>query len=95
MERKRCFLSEEEERSGAEAATTYYETPLTLVTSFKYLGIVLSEVDENWPAVVRNLWKVRRKKVGLTRVMRREGADDQTLSQIYLAVVQSVMLYGN
>ena len=52
---KRRQLVEEEARSGTATAITAYEIPLTPVTSFKYLGIFLSESDDNWLAVVRNL----------------------------------------
>ena len=38
--------------------------------------------------------KARRKRARLTRVLVREGTDDQNLGQIYLAVVQSILLYG-
>ena len=51
--------------------------------------------DNDWPAVVRNLQKSRRKWVRLTRILSREGADARTSGQIYLAVVQLVQLYGS
>ena len=92
-ERKRRCLAEDEARAGTELAITAYGTPINLVTSFKYLGRVLSEADENWPAVVNNLWRARQKWVRLTRVSSREGADARTSGQIYLAVVHLVMLY--
>ena len=50
--------------------------------------------DDNWPAVVNNLQREQQKWARLTRVLIREGADARTSGQIYLAVVQSVMLYG-
>ena len=43
--------------------------------------------------VVRNLRKAWQKWVRLMRVLSREGADARTLGQIYLAVVQLVLLY--
>ena len=51
--------------------------------------------DNDWLAVVCNLRKARRKWERLTRVLIREGADAQTSGQIYLVVVQSVLLYGS
>ena len=74
-------------------AITAYGVPLTLVTSFKYLRIVLSAADNNWPAVISNLWRERHNWLRLTRVLSREGADDRTSVQIYLAMVQLVMMY--
>ena len=71
---------------------TAYGYPLVPVTAFRYLGRVLSKDDNDWTAVVRNLQKARRKWERLERVLIREGEDDRTLVQIYLAVVQSVLL---
>ena len=42
-----------------EATVTAYRIPLAPVTSFKYLGRVISEEDDNWPAVVHNLWRAQ------------------------------------
>ena len=94
-ERKRCHLAEEEARAGTELAITAYGIPLAPVTPFKYLGRVLSAADDGWPEVVNKLWRARKEWAQLTRVLSREGADARTLSQIYLAVGQSFMLYGS
>ena len=45
--------------------------------------------------VVNSLIKAQKKWELLTRLLRREGEDAQTSGQIYLAVVQSVMIYGS
>ena len=45
--------------------------------------------------MVRNLRRTRQKWAWLTRILSREGADDRTLGQINLAVVQPVLLYGS
>ena len=84
-------LLEEEAPAGAEAAFTAYGIPLALVTSFRYLGRFLLEDEDNWPSLVRYLYKAQRKWVRLTRIFIREGADTWTLGQIYFAVVQSVL----
>ena len=44
--------------------------------------------------VVNNLFRARQKWEQLTWVLSRESADARTLGQIYLAVVQLVMIYG-
>ena len=92
-ERKRRHLAEEEAWAGTEVAITAYGTILDPVTPLKYLGRVISTVDNNWPAVVRNLRRARKNWAWLTRVLISEGADAQTSGHIYLSVVQSVMLY--
>ena len=94
-ESKWISLAEDEAREGTEAAITAYGIPLALVTSFNYLGIILSAADGNWPDVVINLRRARQKWTRMTRVLSREGTDAWTLGQIYLAVVQSVMMYGS
>ena len=47
MERKWSHLADEEAREGTERALTAYISPLSQVTSFKYLGRVLGEEDNN------------------------------------------------
>ena len=58
-------------------AFTEYWIPLAQVTSFKYLGRVLMEADDNWPVVFRNLRKARPKWVWMTEVLGREGEYDR------------------
>ena len=37
-----------------------YDRPLEIVSSFKYLGRLLIETDEDWMAVIDNIWKARK-----------------------------------
>ena len=53
-------MAEEELRESVERAFQAYGRPLEMVNSFKYLGRVLTEVDDDWTAVVRNLKKARK-----------------------------------
>ena len=53
-------LAEEEARAGDETVITSYGIPLLPVTSFKYLGQILTAEDDDCPAVIRNLRKARR-----------------------------------
>ena len=46
------------------------------------------------PAVERNLRRARQKWARITRVLSRKGVDARTLGQIYLVVVQAVLIYG-
>ena len=86
---------EEEAQEVMGKSLTEYGYPLSQVTSFKYLGIVLAAEENDWPAVVRNLRRARQKWARLTQVLSREVADAKTSGQIYLVVVQSVLLYGS
>ena len=51
------------------------------------------ELDKDWPAVLHNLWWARNKWARLSRVLSREGADARTSGRIFVAVVQTVLLY--
>ena len=82
-------------RSGAKAVIIAYGVLLEPINSLKYLGRVLFSEDDEWASVVRNIWISRQKWAQLTRVLSREGADERTSGHIYLAVVQSFMLYGS
>ena len=59
MERKWRHLAEEEAQEGTERALTAYGSPLSQVTSLKYLGRVLAKEDDNWTVVVCNLRRTR------------------------------------
>ena len=52
-----------------------YGEPLENVTVFKYLGGVMTAVDDNWPAVVGNLQRLRNILGRLLRILSREGVD--------------------
>ena len=80
-------MAEEEAQEGKERTMTAYGVPLSQVTSFKYMGRFLATEDDNWTSVVRNLRRARHKCARLTDILIREGADSQTLENIYLAVV--------
>ena len=58
-EQKRRRLAAEEEREITARAISAYELPLEMVTSFRYLVRVISEEDNDWPAVIRNLSQAR------------------------------------
>ena len=58
-EQKRRRLAEAELRDSTKKDFEAYGEPLENVTEFKYLGRVLTEVDDDWLAVVGNLGKVR------------------------------------
>ena len=55
MERKWNRLAEEEAQEGTDRAITDYGYPLSQVTSFNYLGQVLSAEDNDWTEVVHKL----------------------------------------
>ena len=94
-ERKWLRLAEEEARAGDNTEFTADATPLPQVTSFKYIGRIIMVTDNDWPTAVGNLRKERPNWMRLAKVLGREGADARTSGQIYLEVVQSVIMYGS
>ena len=75
MEKKWRRLEEEGEQAETYRSLAAYGVPLYQVASFKYLGRVIAEEDNNWPAVVHNLRRDRQKWYRLTHILSREGED--------------------
>ena len=63
-----------------------------MVTSFKYLGRVLSAADDDWLVVVQNIvkaWMVWRR---MSRILIREGEIPWVSGFFFKAVIQSMLL---
>ena len=60
----------------------------------RYLGRVLTEVDDDCLAVVGNLGKARKSWGWLSWILNREGADPKLSGHFYKAVAQAVLLFG-
>ena len=88
-------MAEEELRDSAERAFQAYVRLLQMVTSFKYLGRVLTEADNTWPAIVGNLSKAQKIWARLARILGWEGANPRVSGIFFKAVVQAVMLFGS
>ena len=89
-ERKRRHLEEEEAWDGAVMELWDYDRPLDTVLSFKYLGRLLTETDDDCPAVIANLWKARKSCffcigswVGRARIIRPRGVFTSLSSKIF------------
>ena len=78
-ERKRQRMAEEEMQERADRTFQAYNIPLEMVTSFKYLGRVLTAVGKDWSAVVENLRKAQKSCAWMTMILRREGAKPRVL----------------
>ena len=52
-------LGEREAQPSTDMEFNDYRHPLKMVSSFKYLGRVLSASDNDWPTVVANIMKER------------------------------------
>ena len=51
--------------------------------------------DNNWPVVVANIWKTRKKWDRISRILGREDADAKTLGIFYKVMVQTVLMFGS
>ena len=71
-----------------------YGTKMRAVTDFKYLGRVLTNTDDDWPAVAGNIRKAQASWGRLARILGREGADLKVTCSFYTALTQQVLLFG-
>ena len=87
-------MAEAELRDSIERAVEAYGKPLETVSTFKYLGRVMTAVDDYCPEVEGNLVKARKSWWRLSRIISREGADKRVSRNFFKAVVQAVLLFG-
>ena len=94
-ERKRRRLVAKEYQVVTSNEFSAYGHLLKMVTSFQYLGRVISSADDDWPAVVRNLSRSRAVWKWTTVILSREGAEPRLSVFFFKAVVQAVLLFGS
>ena len=70
-----------------------YGEQLQTVPRFKYLGRILTEGGDNWPAVAGNPVKARKIWGRLQGILSREGASKLVLGNFFKAVVHQVLLF--
>ena len=93
-DRKRRRLADTEVRYSTEKDFEVYGQQIQSVPRFKYLGRVLTEVDDDWTAVAGNLAKARKSWGRLQGILSMEGATKRVSGNFFKAVVQQVMLLG-
>ena len=62
-----------------------YGEQLQAVPSFKYLGRILTEGDDDWPAVAGNIGKARKSWGRLQGILSREGATKRVSVSLFYA----------
>ena len=77
-----------------EMAFEVYGGQLQMVPSFKYLGRILKEGDDDWPVVAGNQGKARKIWGRMQRILIREGANKRVSGNFFKSVVQQVLLFG-
>ena len=95
LERKSWRLAEEYLRESMERAFQAYVKPPDTITSFKYLGWVMTAGGDDWPATVGNLRKYQKIWAHLTRILGREGADPRVSRIFSKALVRAVLIFGS
>jgi hypothetical protein len=91
---RQARLDEKRQQAAREFTFTVAGTPIERVKEFKYLGRVLDESDDDWPALQSNLKKAREKWSRIGRILSREKAKPRIMATFYKAIIQSVLLYG-
>ena len=64
------------------------------MTFFKYLGRMISEADNDWPEVVKNLSRARKVWSRMSLILSREVAAPRVSGFLFKSVVQVVLLFG-
>ena len=70
-----------------------YRELLENVTTFRYLGRVLTAGDDDWLAVAGNLQKEQKSWGRLYQILIREGSDPKVSGKFYEAVAQAVLMF--
>ena len=65
-----------------------------MVTSFKYMGQVISAMDDDWPAVVINLTRAKTVWSRMSRILSREGVASWVSELFFKFLVQAVLIFG-
>ena len=80
-ERKLRRLAAAEGEAATERAFHAYGKKMRAVTELRYLGRILTNTDDNWPAVAGNLSKARVTWGRLARILGREGGGPESVTQ--------------
>ena len=87
-------MAADEARAVNSRAFRAYGIPPKMLTSFNYLGRVLSVVDNEWMEVVRNIVKALVVRHRMSRILSSEGARLRVSIFFFKSVIQLVLLFG-
>ena len=94
-ESKFNHLVEEEARDGAETEFQAYGHLLALVSSFKYLGRVMTASVNDRMEVVTNMRNSWWKWAWMSKILVWEGENTRNSRTFYKVVVKSVLFFGS
>jgi hypothetical protein len=64
--------------------------------SFKYLGRIINDSDDDLPAVENQLWKARQVWAGISKILKKQtNCNIKVMSSFYESIVQTIFLYGS
>jgi hypothetical protein len=66
-----------------------------MVTTFKYLGRILTSRDNDWEAAYWNLKTAKQRWATISHILARESTSPQVSAFFYKAFIQMVLLYGS
>ena len=72
-----------------------YGHPYTDVTELKYLGHILTAMDDYWTAVVANLRKDHKKWARISWILVREGEEAHKSGTEFKVVGQDILIFGS
>ena len=64
-----------------------------MVTSFKYLGRLISAADDDWPLVAKKFPRARKVWIRMSCILSREGAAPRASGLFFKAVVQAILIF--
>jgi hypothetical protein len=69
--------------------------PVAKTTKFKYLGRIITDEDEDLPAVERQITKARTtwRRIGKI-IQKKTDSNPKVMATFYKAIIQSILLYG-
>ena len=65
------------------------------VKEFEYLGRIISDNDDDTKCIDNAIKKARRQWNCIGKMLKREGANAETMAKFYITIVMAVLLYGS
>ena len=74
--------------------TAFWDYDRPLGNFFNHMGRPLMETNDNWTEVIANIQKTRKSCYPMDLILGWKGADTRISGNFYIAVVQSILLFG-
>ena len=94
QDRRRRRVAVQECKLAASARFLINGETLVQVPSFCYLGRIIHEDNSDWPALYHNIKKAQKRWGMVVRILEKDGATLHAKGMFYVAIIQSILLYG-